>query len=497
LSKDQLSEIDYASKEVLWHTGVVVPSQDALKVLDDAGAVVDFKKERVWIPPYLVEEAISKSPKGFRVAGADPKKYLDFRGDRVYFAPYIGPTYLLDLDGKYRPFTIKDSQDILRLTDALPNFDVAGGGGTYPSTPVEEVTLPMRVRFARSILRGLEFAEKPVDMSIKYVRDHDLEEWAVKNAKEMATDEIEVGIALRGSLEELRKMPYGIMTGINEPVSPLVHARSQVERELVYARHGLPIWIGGEPMMSGTAPATVAGTVVLWNAEALSCLVIGQMAASPENRPPVVYLAIGGSFDQRYAQGPMLGSPESALIIAASAQVAKYYGFPCRCIGDTESKLPDAQAGYETATFLIISAMAGVNYCHFGGLIGHEQGFSLEKVVLDDDMIHYVKRLMEGINVTMDTLAVDVIDRVGPGGSFLTQRHTAEWFQREMTFPRIFERGSLSGWERAGSKDSRQRANEAARRILKEHWPEPLDPDIKKRLVEYVKKVEREEAQKG
>ena len=493
LNKDQLMEIDYASKEVLWHTGVVVPSQDALKVLDNAGAVVDFKKERAWIPPYLVDEAVKKSPKGFRASGRDPKKYLDLRGDKVYFVPYVGPTYLLDLDGKYRPFTIKDSQDILRLTDALPNLDVASGGLVGPeSTPIEEMGLPLRVRMARRILRSVEFAEKPVDMTTKYVKDLESEKWALANPKEVAMDAIKMGIALRGSLEELRKMPIG--GGLNEPVSPLLHTHNQVERMLVYARHGLPIFIGTEPMMSASAPATVAGTVVLWNAESLSCLVIGQMAASPEHRPPVLYLAIGGAFDQRYAQGPMLGSPESALIIAASAEMSKYYGFPCRCIGDTESKLPDAQAGYETATFLITAALAGVNYCHFAGLIGHEQGFSFEKVVLDDDMIHYVKRLMEGINVCDETLAVDVIDEVGPGGTFLTQRHTREWFQKEMTFPKIFERGSLLDWQRAGSKDAAQRARERVEEILRDYWPEPLDPGIKKRLVEYVRKVEKEEA---
>jgi len=492
LNNDQLKEIDYASKEVLWHTGVVVHSQDALEILNNAGAVVDFKKEHAWIPPYLVDEAVKKSPKGFRVAGRDPKKYLDFREDRVYFAPYIGPTYVLDLDGKHRPFTIKDSQDILRLTDALPNLDVASWGGTYESTPIEEMGMPMRVRRTRSILRGFEFAEKPVDMTIKYVTDYEYAKWTLTNPKEAAMDEINMGVALRGSIEELRKMPIG--GGMNEPVSPLVHTHDQVERMLVYARQGLPIYIGTEPMMSATAPATVAGTVVLWNAESLSCLVIGQMAADPKHRPPVVYLAIGGAFDQRDCQGPMLGSPESALIIAASAQVSKYYGFPCRCIGDTESKLPDAQAGYETATFLITAALAGVNYCHFAGLIGHEQGFSFEKVVLDDDMIHYVRRLMEGINVCEETLAVDVIDKVGPGGTFLTHRHTREWFEKEMTFPKIFDRKSLSVWQREGSKDARQRANEKAREILKEHWPEPLDSGIKKRLVEYVKKIEKKEA---
>jgi trimethylamine--corrinoid protein Co-methyltransferase len=495
LNKDQMREIDYATKEVLWHTGVVMPSKDALKVMDDAGAVVDFKKEHVWIPPYLVDEAVRKSPKGFRISGRDPKKYIDMKGDNVYFGPYIGPTFILDLEGTHRPFTVKDSQDVLRLTDALPHLDVAGGGGTYNSTPVEDLNLSMRTRRARSIIRSLEFSEKPVDMNVNYVTDHEREKWALENPKQWALDQIQLGITLRGSLEELRKMPFG--GGVNEPVSPLLHTPNQIEWELTYARHGLPIWIGTEPMMSATAPATVAGTVVLWNAEALSCLVLGQMAASPEQRPPVVFLAIGGAFDQKSAQGPMLGSPESALIIAASAQMSKYYGFPCRCIGDTESKLPDAQAGYETATFLLTAAMSGVNYCHFAGLIAHENGFSFEKAVLDDDMIQYVKRLMQGVNVSQETLAVDVIHKVGPGGTFLTQRHTADWFQKEMTFPKCFDRRNLPEWQRAGSKSARQVANERAREILKDHWPEPLDPDIRKRLVEYVKKIEKEEARKS
>jgi trimethylamine--corrinoid protein Co-methyltransferase len=494
LNKAQIKEIDYASKEVLWQTGVVVPHSEALKILDEAGAVVDFNKNRVWIPDYLVEESVRKSPKSFRIAGRDPRKYLDLSGDRVYFIPYVGPSFLLDLDGNHREYTIKDAQDILRLTDALPNLDVAAGGGTFGATPVEEIDLPLRIRRANRVLRSLEFTEKPIDMTIKFVEDREYEKWRLANPRDSAIDEIRLGIALRGSLGELQKMPLG--WGRNEPVSPLTHSYNQVERMLIYSRHGLPIIIGPEPMMSATAPSTVAGTVVQWNAEALSCLVIGQMAADPKKRPPVLYQAIGGSFDQRAMQGPSLGSPETALIIGASVQVSKYYGLPCTSLGDTESKLPDAQAGYETVTFLITAALSGVNYCHFAGALAHLQGFSLEKVVLDDDMIMYVKRLMQGVEVTEETLAVEAIEAVGPGGTFLTSKHTLDWFEKEMTFPNVFERGSLVDWQRKGSKSARERANNRARMILKDHWVEPLDPGIRKRLVKYVSAIKKEEAQK-
>jgi trimethylamine--corrinoid protein Co-methyltransferase len=494
LNKAQIKEIDYASKEVLWHTGVVVPHKEALKILDEAGAVVDYNKNQVWIPHYLVEESLRKAPKSFRIAGRDPRKYLDLSGDRVYFIPYVGPSFLLDLKGNHRGYTIKDAQDILRLTDALPNLDVAAGGGIYGATPVEEMNLPLRIRRANRILRSLEFAEKPIDITVKYAKDREYEMWMQENPREAAIDNIRMGIALRGSLEELQKMPMG--WGRNEPVSPLTHSYNQVERMLVYSRCGLPIIIGPEPMMSATAPATVAGTVVLWNAEALSCLVIGQMAADPKKRPPVLYQAISGSFDQRAMQGPSLGSPETALIIAASVQVSKYYGLPCTSLGDTESKLPDAQSGYETVTFLITAALSGVNYCHFAGALAHLQGFSLEKVVLDDDMIMYVKRLMQGVEVTDETLAVEAIEAMGPRGTFLTSKHTLECYEKEMTFPNVFERGSLVDWQRKGSKSARERANKRACKILKDHWVEPLDPDIKKRLVEYVSKIKKEAAHK-
>ena len=130
------------------------------------------------------------------------------------------------------------------------------------------------------------------------------------------------------------------------------------------------------------------------------------------------------------------------------------------------------------------------------GALAHLQGFSLEKAVLDDDMIMYLKRLMKGVDVSDDTLALDAIEAVGPGGTFLTSKHTLEWFEKEMTFPNVFERGSLIDWQRKGSKSARQRANDRARKILKDHWPEPLDLGIRKRIEEYIEKVKKEEKKK-
>jgi trimethylamine--corrinoid protein Co-methyltransferase len=489
LTNDQLWMIDEAAKDILWHTGVVIPNKEALDILLKTGCVIDAKENRVWIPPYLVDEAVRKTPKSFRYAGRDPKKTLIADMKRTYFVPYPAP-YVAMSDGKLRRPTLKDSQDRLRVMDACENVDIASTRvRALESIPKDEMKLPYAVRKIRYIARSIEWTTKPVDMSIDYVMDREREE---ENATQAAIDSINLEIIMRGSLEELRKLPYSF--AMNEPVTPLMHAASQVERELVYAKHGLPIFIGSEPMANATAPATLAGTLALWTAETLSALVLGAMAASPKHMPPAVWITLAGPFDQLALTGPHFGSPEGALLQAGCAQIAHYYGFPIRGLSESASKVLDAQAGYETAVALLIGAMAGINFNTSLGVVGPgEIGMSLEKLVLDDELAGYIKRVIQGIEVNEETLAVDVIDEVGPGGTFLAHPHTRKWFRKEQYFPKIFDRRKYEDWVRHGRKDSFQRAEERVKEILKTHWPEPLDPDIRKRIIQYVNEVEKRE----
>jgi trimethylamine--corrinoid protein Co-methyltransferase len=251
-------------------------------------------------------------------------------------------------------------------------------------------------------------------------------------------------------------------------------------------------------MANATGPATLAGTLALWTAETLSALVIAAMAASPEHRPPIMWITLLGQFDQKALTGPQMGAPEGALLQAACAQIAHYYGHPIRGLVETASKLPDAQAGYETAVALLISAMAGINFNTSMGVIGPgEIGTSFEKIVLDNDLVGYVKRIMEGIEVNDETLAVDVIDEVGPGGTFLAHPHTRKWFRKEQYFPTLFDRRKYEDWVRRGRKDAVQRAKEQVQEILRDHWPQPLDKDIRKRIEDYVKVIEKRESKKS
>jgi trimethylamine--corrinoid protein Co-methyltransferase len=492
LTRDQIKAIDEAAKDILWRTGVIIPNEEALKILDKAGCVTNKKNMAVWIPPYLVDEAVRKTPKSFRYAGRDPKKTLIADTKRVYFVMGVGP-YVSEVDGTLRKPTLKDSQDRMRVLDACEHIDIASTEiRAQESTPEEELRLPLAVRRVRALKRNLEWSEKPVDMSAKYVMDRELQE---ENATQAAIDSINLQIAVRGSLDELRKLP--IAFAMNEPVSPLMHAASQIERELVYAKNGLPIFIGSGPMTNATGPATLAGTLALWNAETLSCLVLGFTAADPKHIPPAVWMTFYGPFDQMAAQGPIQGSPEAALVQPASAQIAHFYGFPIRGVIGSPSKAIDAQAGYETAVSLLTCALGGINFNTSIGTVGPgEIAVNLEKMVLDNELAGYVKRVMQGIEVSEETLAVDVIDEVGPGGTFLAHPHTRKWFRKEQYFPTIFDRRKYEDWVRHGRKNAVQRATERVQLILKEHWPEPLPPYIRNRMEDYIKKVEKRESKK-
>ncbi|RLI44305.1 hypothetical protein DRO69_07675 [Candidatus Bathyarchaeota archaeon] len=476
LSRDELRDIHYATLEVLYQTGVIIHSSDALKVLEDAGAEVDFKNQRARIPPHLVEEALKKTPRCFRIRGRNPKKYCKFEGDRVYFSIAGNATHVLDLDGKRRPAKIEDYENFIKLSDALENIDVSGAG---IGPLYEQINLPEAVQAAWRYYWSIKNTDKPAKLG-------------VGRHKQIALDNLRMSCAVVGDLKRLRRTPLG-WCHVN-PTSPLILSKELIEAALVFARNGLPIHFGSEVLASATGPATLAGVLVQQNAENISGIVVVQMAADPKHRPPILYGCVSGILDQRTGI-PALGSPEAALLNAASVQLAKYYGLPSRATGGyTESKIPDIQAGYESMMTLMMAAMAGANFIYASG--GIEPGvatISYEKYVLDNDMIGMIKRIMKGIEITDETLAVDVIDEIGPGKHFLAHKHTRKWIRKEFYFPSTLDRKNYDRWIREGAKEARTLAKERAIKILREHEPEPLDKDLEKELLNIIKDIEKRE----
>jgi trimethylamine--corrinoid protein Co-methyltransferase len=277
---------------------------------------------------------------------------------------------------------------------------------------------------------------------------------------------IELGVLNAGSLEALQARPF--LSAITSwMVSPLRLDTEVTSILLEWCRHGLPVALSSAPMAGSTSPVTLAGTLVQLNAEQLSGIVLTQLA-----RPgtPVLAGYIPGVADMR-SGGYLGGTVEFGMMQAAAAQLAHFYGVPVYGSGGmTDSKLPDAQAGYEKMSTLLLAAMGGCDYIHHAiGMITNMNSASLEQAVIDDEIVGMAMRVLRGLQVTPATLGVEAIQRVGPGGHYLLDDHTRQFMRAEHFLPALADRQSRGSWELDGKRDTRQRARARAEKLLKDH----------------------------
>lgn len=467
LSGDQLYQIHLASLQVLEDVGVKVEENEALKVLADAGAKVDLKNKIVKIPSYLVKEGVQKAPSAFTLFGRDRKHKETFGDGRVYFSMQGEGVHVLDLEtGERRGSTIKDAAAFYKLADALENID-------HASMCVAALDIPDASGPVREVVEGFKNTTKTID--------------GCEYGESKSRGTISVASVVAGSEDELMRTP--MLLGFYNPVSPLQHSKDLLEGLRIYSEYNQPTLIAPMDLAGGTGPATLAGLLVQQNAEVLSGIVIAELF-----RPgtPVLYGTVSTVMDMRTG-GAAFGAVELGLMNIASAQLARYYNLPSRGTGGaTESKVSDVQAGFEKAMTLSMAALAGICFIYdAAGSLESSLTASFEQAVIDNEICGSVSRAVRGIDVSERTLAVDVIKAVGPGGEFLSQRHTLENLQREHYIPKVISRDKWEVWERAGSRDLGQVARQEAKRILKEHQPEPLDQDIRIQIENIVKEMEK------
>lgn len=473
LSHDEIQTIHEATLELLETVGVAVLEPRAMRMLIDAGASRGRESERVRIPAGLVREAVAKAPKSWTWHARESKH--SFRvgdGGRTRLGPGSACTNFLDYEtGAARTPKVDDAVNLVRLMDALEYVDI-----NY--TPVEiETAAPPRYREVATCVRDLQNTSKPL---VGPTFDG-----------QMARDGIEIAKILVGSEEELRRRPT--IAGYCDPVSPLVHDRKMTETVLEYAAMGQPVFMMCLDLAGASAPATLAGTLLQQNAEVLSGLVIAHLA-NPQ--APVVYGCVSGAMDMR-AGSAALGGPESGLLSLAAVQLAHFYGLPCSAGGQSDSKIHDAQASFEKATSLMASVLAGADFVDlfFGSFEGYNTT-SLEQVVIDHDIAGFAFRYARGIEVSEETLSLDLIREIGPGGNFLKGKrpleHAMRGSQRDHYTPFVIDRRARFSWENAGGKTILEAAHAKAMQILGEHRPAPLDPSLLKEMEAYLETVRRE-----
>ncbi|MEW6425319.1 MAG: trimethylamine methyltransferase family protein, partial [Bacillota bacterium] len=392
------------------------------------------------------------------LCGRDEEHDLILEGARTYLGTGGTVLNVLDLEtGRRRPTTLEDLKNLARLTDALENVH-------FYMLPVYPTELDPPEVDVNRFWGALTNTAKHVMGGV----------YSLQGVREV----IGIASAISGGREQLRERP--IISMVTCVMSPLVMEETYTDLLIEVARQGIPLVCPAEPMAGATAPCTLAATVALSNAETLGGVVLAQLA-NPGT--PVIYGTVATAMDMKTGSY-LSGNIESGLINAASAQMAQFYRLPIYATaGMSDSKIPDIQAGYEKAATALLTALAGANFIHdAAGFLEFCTTISYEQMVIDDEIIGMCMRAVRGIEVNEETLAEEVIRRVGPGGNFLTEEHTLKHFKGEFFYPRISDRQNRKIWEKQGAKDAADRARERAAKLLKKHQPLPVAPEIAARV---------------
>jgi trimethylamine---corrinoid protein Co-methyltransferase len=465
LSADQVKEVHCGSLRLLEEVGVYVPHEMCLDVLQGAGAKVDFDKKTAFIPASLVEKMVALAPSAFTWHGRDPRFDMHIGDNKVYFGTMSSALFTTGLDGKRRLSSVKDAQNFSKLADALEYVN-EGYCVVHPHD------VPEHAHHVHMMYAMLSNTVKPFKG-----RD---------TGAQQAIDCIRMAEIVAGGKENMEKWP-NLLTNVST-VSPLAHARDMMEGMIEYIKRGLPIIFTPEVQTGATGPVTLAGSLIQHNAEVLSGITMAQLI-SPGT--PVIYGNVSSSFDMKYATLPY-ATAEAWLLNSATAQMSRFYSVPSRgTAGFSDANLLDMQTGFESGMSLLMIALSGVNFViGAAGGLENATGASYAKMMIDNEIIGIVTRVLKGIDITEETKAFDVIKTAGPLGQFLMSKHTKEFFKKETFMPELSNFVKYDVWQQQGAKNIEDVAREKASIILAQHQPEPLAKDVEKELKEIIREVE-------
>lgn len=452
LGAGNVSRIDRAAREILERTGVWVPHDQMLDLFADAGAGVDRVGGRVRIPSQLVDECLDSAVKTFTIYGRDRSRSAAFGVGQRNYNSVAGEAHWVDRNGTRRFATLDDVVEAAKLGDVLPRINIVGA----MSDPHEINPAYRCVEVAAAQLRT---TTKPITF------------WFHDRAG--ARFVMELFAAVVGSSEELTRYPpaYPFL----EPISPLRFNTNGIDLLFETAKVPLPVPIGPMAQTGMSAPATLAGTVAQETAEILAGLCVVQLI-----RPgtPVCLGGIPHAFDMRTTQ-LIFSGPEQGLMAVAMTEMGKHYGLPVYInVGLTDSKCVDAQAGLEAGTTLLMGALAGADIFGHLGIAGVDQASCLEMLVFQHEVIEFVERIARSFTVDDEKLALDVIDSVGPGGTFIDQEHTVDHYRSEIWMPQLLDRQYWQPWVDAGRPDTVTRARKRLDELLASYRPPPLDDTV-------------------
>ncbi|MBL7166829.1 MAG: trimethylamine methyltransferase family protein [Dehalococcoidales bacterium] len=442
LSEESIQKIHETVMQLIDEVGCQVNSETAFELFKKAGARADSEERLVRLSPEKAMELIEMAPSEIRLCGQEEEHDIVLGGSRVYAGTGGTALYIYEPDtDRKRLANLGDIKRLSKLVDQLENIHLLMLS-TYPNElPVEQVDV-------NRFFAGLDNSTKHI-MGGVYTAD------GVRQVIRMAE-------IIAGSAEALRERP--IISMIACSMSPMKLDAHYGDLVVLIAESGVPLVCPAEPLCGATSPVTLAGNLVIQTVDSLMGVMLAQIV-NPGT--PAIFGSVATSTDLT-TLNYLAGSVEMGLINAGGAQMAQFYKLPFYATGGmTDSKMLDAQSGYESAISGLLCALAGANFIHdAAGLMEFAMTVCYEKMVTDNEILGMVMRAVEGIRVDDETLAFDLIKQVGPGGNFVTAKHTRRYMRSEHYLPDLSDRDSREDWESKGRKATWQKAGEIARQLI-------------------------------
>jgi trimethylamine--corrinoid protein Co-methyltransferase len=455
LSSEEIDAIHKSTLDVLEHTGLRIEHKKALQIFEENGCKVDYDTMRVRIPSAVTEDCIRKCPTSFRIKARDPENDMIIGGNSLHVTTFPG-MQTVDLETwEPRDPTRSEFYDAVKVLDALENIHYMGN--YIPWFGFEGVPPVM------CIPEGFAARARNSSKVLKCGYSNDSEIFTIKIAQAV------------GSETMISCMASAPLTLYTEAIESLMRG----------IEAGFPVITISGGVMGGSVPATIAGSTVVNNAEVLGPAVLAQLIR-PGSRVMVENLTLA----QNMRSGiPAFGAIEISLHNAVFCQYFKSLGIPTQIAstGPVSAKTPDFQCGYEKALLAIIAALSGAHIIYLCGSLFGELTFHPIQAVLDNDLSGIVGRFIRGVEINQDTIALDLINEIGPiPGFYLDKQHTRDWWKKEHFVPRVADRLSIAEWKENGKRGAFDYAKDRVQDILSTYKPKPLTQSQEEEVEEII-----------
>ncbi len=463
-SEDQIEDIHRASLRILQNTGIDFLLPKAVQILKMAGADVDSDNVRVRFDPDFVMQAISTTPSSFTLHARNSSKNRKFGHKSVAFSMVGSPPYVSDIDRGRLSGNNADYRKLIKLGQSIDVVDAFCG------YPVEPIDLPVPTRYLDALHSIVTLSDKPFA--------------CYSLGRKQVQDAIEIARIVRGIDNNSLEEEPSIHSVVNSN-SPLVYDRQLLEGAIALAERNQPVIYTPFTLSGAMAPVTLAGALAQQNAEALAGIVLSQCV---RKGAPAVYGSFTSNVDMR-SGSPAFGTPEYSQATIASGQIARRYNIPLRASNANASNAPDAQAAYESQMSLWACMMGQINYVMHGfGWIEGGLCASFEKVIMDAEMTQMMKAFLKPPTTTVDDLATEVINEVGPANHFFQSPHTLERYESAFYTPLLSDWQNFENWKDRGQQNATVRANSICKHLLKDYKQPKMDPAIREELDEFIEK---------